>query len=128
VDRVSIERMCAGREFQVEGADTENTREEKLFSSMILGPKDSDSQVISSYIYIYIYVSTRPMYGAGSIMFSCCSCVCACACGWRHYPTGFCNSDLQWLNTVRWLGYRVVACWTQAQKGPGTNGSRDAVG
>ena len=52
MDRVSIERMCAGREFQVEGADTENTREEKLFSSMILGPKDSDSQVISSYIYI----------------------------------------------------------------------------
>jgi len=30
VDRVSIERMCAGREFQVEGADTENAREEKL--------------------------------------------------------------------------------------------------
>jgi len=27
---VSIERMCAGREFQVEGADTEMTREEKL--------------------------------------------------------------------------------------------------
>jgi len=23
VDKVSIERMCAGREFQVEGADTE---------------------------------------------------------------------------------------------------------
>ena len=23
MDRVSIERMCAGREFQVEGADTE---------------------------------------------------------------------------------------------------------
>jgi len=30
VDRVSIERMCAGREFQVEGADTEKVREEKL--------------------------------------------------------------------------------------------------
>jgi len=30
VDRVSIERMCAGREFQVEGAVTENVREEKL--------------------------------------------------------------------------------------------------
>ena len=30
VDRVSIERMCAGREFQVEGADTEKAREEKL--------------------------------------------------------------------------------------------------
>jgi len=30
VDRVSIERMCAGRESQVEGADTEKTREEKL--------------------------------------------------------------------------------------------------
>jgi len=30
VDRVSLERMCAGREFQVEGADTENAREEKL--------------------------------------------------------------------------------------------------
>jgi len=30
VDRVSIERMSAGREFQVEGADTENAREEKL--------------------------------------------------------------------------------------------------
>ena len=30
MDRVSIERMCAGREFQVEGADTEKAREEKL--------------------------------------------------------------------------------------------------
>jgi len=30
VDRVSIERMCTGREFQVEGADTEKTGEEKL--------------------------------------------------------------------------------------------------
>ena len=30
VDRVSIKRMCAGREFQVEGADTEKAREEKL--------------------------------------------------------------------------------------------------
>jgi len=30
VDRVSIERMCAGREFQAEGADTEEAREEKL--------------------------------------------------------------------------------------------------
>jgi len=30
VDRVLIERMCAGREFQVEGADTEKAREEKL--------------------------------------------------------------------------------------------------
>jgi len=30
VDRVSIERMCAGMEFQVEGADTEKAREEKL--------------------------------------------------------------------------------------------------
>jgi len=29
-DRVSIERVCAGREFQVEGADTEKAREEKL--------------------------------------------------------------------------------------------------
>ena len=28
-----------------------------------------------------------------------------------------------------WLGSRVVACWTQAQKGPGLNRSRaDAVG
>ena len=27
---VSIERMCAGREFQVEGADTEKAREKKL--------------------------------------------------------------------------------------------------
>ena len=27
---MSIERMCAGKEFQVEGADTENAREEKL--------------------------------------------------------------------------------------------------
>jgi len=28
-----------------------------------------------------------------------------------------------------WLGSRVVrlACWTQAQKGPGSNRSRDAV-
>ena len=30
VDRVSIERMCAGKEFQVEGADTDKAREEKL--------------------------------------------------------------------------------------------------
>jgi len=30
VDRVSIERMCAGKQFQVEGADTEKPREEKL--------------------------------------------------------------------------------------------------
>ena len=30
MDRLSIERMCAGREFQVEGADTEKAREEKL--------------------------------------------------------------------------------------------------
>ena len=27
---MSIERMCSGREFQIEGADTENAREEKL--------------------------------------------------------------------------------------------------
>jgi len=30
VDRVSIERMCAGKEFQVEDAETEKAREEKL--------------------------------------------------------------------------------------------------
>jgi len=30
MDRVLIERMCAGREFHVEGADTEKAREEKL--------------------------------------------------------------------------------------------------
>ena len=30
MDRVSIERMWAGREFQVQGADTEKAREEKL--------------------------------------------------------------------------------------------------
>ena len=32
MDKVSIELMCAGRprEFQVEGADTEKAREEKL--------------------------------------------------------------------------------------------------
>ena len=30
MDRVSIERMCEGREFQVEGADTEKAREETL--------------------------------------------------------------------------------------------------
>ena len=30
MDRVSIERMCAGKEFQVECADTEKAREEKL--------------------------------------------------------------------------------------------------
>jgi len=27
-----------------------------------------------------------------------------------------------------WLGNRWLACWTQAQKGPGSNRSRDAVG
>ena len=30
MDRVSIERMCADREFQVEGADTEKAQEEKF--------------------------------------------------------------------------------------------------
>ena len=30
MDRVSIERIYAGKEFQVEGADTEKAREEKL--------------------------------------------------------------------------------------------------
>ena len=30
MDRVSIERMCAGKEFQVEGADTGKARDEKL--------------------------------------------------------------------------------------------------
>ena len=30
MDRVSIERMCTGREFQAEGADAEKVREEKL--------------------------------------------------------------------------------------------------
>jgi len=30
VDRISIKRMCAGKEFQLEGADTEMAREEKL--------------------------------------------------------------------------------------------------
>jgi len=30
VDRESIEQTCAGREFQVQGADTEKAREEKL--------------------------------------------------------------------------------------------------
>jgi len=30
VDRVLIERICAGKELQVKGADTEKTREEKL--------------------------------------------------------------------------------------------------
>jgi len=30
VDRVSKQRMCAGREFQVKGADTQTAREEKL--------------------------------------------------------------------------------------------------
>ena len=30
MDSVSTQRMCAGREFQVEGADTEKAREEKL--------------------------------------------------------------------------------------------------
>ena len=29
MNRVSIERMCAGKEFQVEGADREKAREEK---------------------------------------------------------------------------------------------------
>ena len=30
MDRVLIERRCAGKEFQVEGVDTEKAREEKL--------------------------------------------------------------------------------------------------
>ena len=36
VDRVSIERVRAGREFQVEGADTEKAREEKLLVIPVL--------------------------------------------------------------------------------------------
>ena len=36
MDRVSIERTCAGREFQVEGADTEKAREEKLLVIPVL--------------------------------------------------------------------------------------------
>ena len=35
MDRVSIEGMCAGREFQVEGADTEKAREEKLLVILV---------------------------------------------------------------------------------------------
>jgi len=35
VDRVSTKRMCAGREFQVEGADTENAQEEKLLVILV---------------------------------------------------------------------------------------------
>jgi len=34
VDRVSIERMCAGREFQVEGADTEKAPRGKVASNV----------------------------------------------------------------------------------------------
>ena len=30
MDSISIERICAGKEFQVEGADTEKVREEEL--------------------------------------------------------------------------------------------------
>ena len=30
MDSMSIERVCAGKEFQVEGADTEKAREENL--------------------------------------------------------------------------------------------------
>jgi len=30
VDRVSIKRMCAGKEFQVQGTDTEKAREKKI--------------------------------------------------------------------------------------------------
>jgi len=33
VDRVSIERMCAGKEFQVEGADTEKAPRGKVASN-----------------------------------------------------------------------------------------------
>jgi len=36
VDRVSIERICAGKEFQVEGADTEKAREEKTDAWFLL--------------------------------------------------------------------------------------------
>ena len=35
MDRLSIERTCAGKEFQVEGADTEKAREEKLLVGLI---------------------------------------------------------------------------------------------
>ena len=35
VDMVSIERMCAGREFQVEGADAEKAQEEKLLVILV---------------------------------------------------------------------------------------------
>ena len=33
MDRVSIERMCAGKEFQVEGADTEKAPRRKVASN-----------------------------------------------------------------------------------------------
>ena len=35
MDRVSIERMCAGKEFQVEDADTEKAREAVIISCLL---------------------------------------------------------------------------------------------
>ena len=43
MDRVSIERMCAGREFQVEGADTEKAREEKLLVTVTVHIPDANA-------------------------------------------------------------------------------------
>ena len=37
-------------------------------------------------------------------------------------------ADLVKIAVYWWLGSRVIACLTQAQKGPGSNLSRDAVG
>jgi len=43
-------------------------------------------------------------------------CVCVCVISYR-YPIVTGGSVAEW-----------IACWTQAQKGPGSNRSRDAVG
>jgi len=34
---------------------------------------------------------------------------------------------LRYLLSTWWLGTEWIACWTQAQKGPGSNRGRDAV-
>jgi len=53
VDRVSIERMCAGKEFQVEGADTEKAGEEKLRLGLSTLPAQYAAQgLCNGWVYV----------------------------------------------------------------------------
>jgi len=45
-----------------------------------------------------------------------------------NLPSVYITAFQQVTTGAGWLGSRVVACWTQPQKGLGSNRSRDAVG